>query len=118
MRCPRPQPARSSGSRCERSLPAEELELDRRFVPGAPPALVFLHEGLGSVELWRDFPDAVRGNHATFVYSRAGYGKSSVVTEPRRPTYMHDEALHVLPALLRDQGIDQPILIGHSDGAS
>ena len=63
--------------------------------------LVFLHDGLGCVELWRTFPDAVRaelGGPATLVYSRPGYGRSTVVTEHRSPTYMHDEALDILPA--------------------
>lgn len=85
---------------------------------GAP--LLFLHEGLGSVELWRDLPDdlvAATGRPG-FVYSRYGNGWSDPLTEPRLPTYMHDEALHTLPDVV-DQLVDRPpILIGHSDGAS
>jgi pimeloyl-ACP methyl ester carboxylesterase len=90
--------------------------------PDAPgPPIVFLHEGLGSVDLWRRFPDDVRdalGGVTTVAYSRHGYGRSSTVTEPRLVTYMHDEALVVLPALLTELGIERPWLIGHSDGAS
>jgi pimeloyl-ACP methyl ester carboxylesterase len=84
------------------------------------PTLVFLHEGLGSVALWKDFPARVA--RATgcpaLVYSRAGYGRSSPAALPRAPDYMHVEALTVLPALLDRLGIDDPVLIGHSDGAS
>ena len=89
--------------------------------PTRQPPLVFLHEGLGSVALWRSFPDdvcAAMKQRTTFVYSRHGYGRSSIVSEPRMPTYMHDEALDVLPQILRHFGLERPILIGHSDGAS
>ena len=82
--------------------------------------LVFLHEGLGSAALWKGFPDAVTRATRTraLVYSRQGYGRSSVVRQPRTPDYMHREALEVLPRLLCELGIERPILIGHSDGAS
>jgi pimeloyl-ACP methyl ester carboxylesterase len=84
------------------------------------PTLVFLHEGLGSVALWKDFPARVA--EATgcpvLVYSRAGYGRSSPAVLPRAPDYMHVEALTVLPALLDRLGIGDPVLVGHSDGAS
>jgi pimeloyl-ACP methyl ester carboxylesterase len=82
---------------------------------------VFLHEGLGSLDLWRSFPDDVRaavGAPAMVVYSRHGYGHSDPVPEPRPVTYMHDEADDVLPALLAHLGIERPLLVGHSDGAS
>ena len=84
------------------------------------PPLVFLHEGLGSVELWRTFPTAVHEatGRATIVFSRHGHGRSAVVTEPRRPDYMHHEGLTVLPELLDRLGIERPVLVGHSDGAS
>jgi pimeloyl-ACP methyl ester carboxylesterase len=84
------------------------------------PTLVFLHEGLGSLALWRDFPAklAARTGAAALVYSRRGYGKSDRLAGPRAVGYMHAEALVVLPALLRELGIAEPILIGHSDGAS
>ena len=84
------------------------------------PELVFLHEGLGSVSHWKKFPGEVA--HATgcpvTVYSRYGSGHSDRLTEPRPVTYMHDEALCALPDLLKQLHIDNPILIGHSDGAS
>jgi pimeloyl-ACP methyl ester carboxylesterase len=93
-----------------------EYELEE----GAAPPLVFLHEGLGSVELWRGFPAAVRAatGRKTLVYSRAGHGRSSVVRTPREPRYMHDEALDVLPEVIDRFGLEAPVLIGHSDGAS
>ena len=84
------------------------------------PVLVFLHEGLGCVALWKDFPDQVA--QATglpaLVYSRIGYGGSSPCTLPRPITYMHDEGEVGLPDLLAALGIQSHILIGHSDGAS
>lgn len=84
------------------------------------PVLVFLHEGLGCVALWKDFPDQVA--QATglpaLVYSRIGYGGSSPCALPRPITYMHDEAESGLPGLLAALGIQSHILIGHSDGAS
>jgi pimeloyl-ACP methyl ester carboxylesterase len=84
------------------------------------PTLVFLHEGLGSVALWKDFPARVADATGcpALVYSRAGYGRSSPALLPRTPDYMHVEALTVLPALLDRLGIADPVLIGHSDGAS
>ena len=87
---------------------------------GKAPTLVFLHEGLGSVAMWRDFPQRVvdATGRAALVYSRAGYGKSSALTTARRPDYMHVEALTTLPALLDRLALERPILIGHSDGAS
>jgi pimeloyl-ACP methyl ester carboxylesterase len=84
------------------------------------PTLVFLHEGLGSISLWKRFPDSVA--EATgcpgLVYSRYGYGKSEPLDAPRAIDYMHREALEVLPDLLARLDIVRPILIGHSDGAS
>src|SRR6266446_306442 len=84
------------------------------------PALVFLHEGLGSVAMWKDFPEKV--SHATgcpaVVYSRYGYGKSDRLAEARGVDYMHREALDVLPQLLDALSIRNPVLIGHSDGSS
>lgn len=83
-------------------------------------ALVFLHEGLGSAGLWRDFPAAVATatGQPALVYSRYGYGGSDVLAAKRGVDYMHHEALEVLPALRAELGIDNPILVGHSDGAS
>jgi pimeloyl-ACP methyl ester carboxylesterase len=87
----------------------------------AHPALVFLHEGLGSAGMWRDVPDAVReelGGPTILVYSRPGYGRSTVVAPSRPATFLRDEALGVLPVLLEELDIHRPVLIGHSDGAS
>lgn len=82
--------------------------------------LIFLHEGLGSAGLWRDFPAYVTAatGYPALVYSRYGYGGSEVLRESRKPDYMHHEALEVLPALRQMLGIDDAILVGHSDGAS
>ena len=88
--------------------------------PERAPTLVLLHEGLGCVAMWRDFPRllAERTGYGVLVYSRAGYGGSDPVRLPRPLTYMHDEALRVLPAVLDQIGINKCILVGHSDGAS
>jgi len=100
--------------------------------PGSPSGLapiVFLHEGLGSVALWTqrglDWPQAVceATGRAGVVYSRRGYGRSASVPEVRGngrllPDYMHKEAWEVLPALLQALNISQPVLLGHSDGAT
>ena len=99
------------------------MTVDRELVPGRAdlPPLVFLHEGLGSLALWRDFPRRVAaacGGPTTLVYSRPGYGLSSPAARPRRVTYMHDEALSVLPTVLAEAAIERPVLVGHSDGAS
>ncbi|MBP8296928.1 MAG: alpha/beta hydrolase [Burkholderiales bacterium] len=86
----------------------------------AAPWLVFLHEGLGSVAMWKDFPlklCAATGCRG-LVYSRHGYGKSDPLTAPRRADFMHDEARHALPELLDQLHIANPVLFGHSDGAS
>jgi pimeloyl-ACP methyl ester carboxylesterase len=84
------------------------------------PTMVFLHEGLGSVSMWRDFPSRVA--HAVgcnaLVYSRYGYGQSDPITSPREVRFMHDEAVHALPELLDQLRVFEPILFGHSDGGS
>jgi pimeloyl-ACP methyl ester carboxylesterase len=79
-----------------------------------------LHEGLGSIGQWKDLPERLRERTgcAIVAYSRYGYGRSEALSEPRRVTYMHHEAEVVLPELLRELGIERPILLGHSDGAS
>jgi pimeloyl-ACP methyl ester carboxylesterase len=81
---------------------------------------VLLHEGLGSVGLWRGFPNqlsAVTGRR-TVAFSRYGHGQSDPPPKRRTPAFMHEEALEVLPELLAQLGLENPILIGHSDGAS
>jgi pimeloyl-ACP methyl ester carboxylesterase len=86
----------------------------------AAPSLILLHEGLGSVALWRDFPArlAEATGAAVLTYCRLGYGKSTPLAQKRRVDYMHVEALETLPALREALAIVDPILIGHSDGAS
>jgi pimeloyl-ACP methyl ester carboxylesterase len=82
--------------------------------------LVLLHEGLGSTAMWKTFPDelAEATGCRALVYSRYGYGKSDLLTGPRKPDYLHREALAVLPVVLEQLDIENPILVGHSDGAS
>jgi pimeloyl-ACP methyl ester carboxylesterase len=88
--------------------------------PDTAPTIVMLHEGLGSVTTWGDFPQKVaeRTGAGVFVYARAGYGKSSTVTLPRPLDYMQREATGVLPQLLDAIGFRRGILFGHSDGAT
>jgi pimeloyl-ACP methyl ester carboxylesterase len=87
--------------------------------PGAP-TLVFLHEGLGSIGQWRDFPARVARltGLPAVVYARYGYGQSDVAQQPFGVDFMQREALDSLPELLRKLDIERPVLIGHSDGAS
>ena len=88
--------------------------------PDRAPTLVFLHEGLGSVAGWRDFPARVASatGLGALVYSRLGYGKSDPVPLPRPTTYMHEEALVTLPEVLDAAGVRDAVLVGHSDGGS
>jgi pimeloyl-ACP methyl ester carboxylesterase len=83
-------------------------------------ALVLLHEGLGSVGLWRAFPDALHEatGRRVIAFSRFGHGRSDPPRAPRTPAFFHEEALEVLPALLGELGARDPILVGHSDGGS
>jgi pimeloyl-ACP methyl ester carboxylesterase len=102
-------------------IASHRIEYERIEVAGdRRTALVFLHEGLGSISMWRDFPERVaRATQCdAIVYSRHGYGSSDPLTQPRAVRYMHDEALIALPQLLDRLEIDRPILIGHSDGGS
>lgn len=88
--------------------------------PEAAPSLVLLHEGLGSVGLWRDLPArlAAGTGWGVFAYSRFGYGGSDPVMLPRPLTYLHEEALSVLPRVLDAAGVRRAVLFGHSDGAT
>lgn len=122
------------------SVEIQGVRLEVAPIPGPPDRspLVFLHEGLGSVAMWRQ-----RGRHwpeelcaatgrAGWLYSRRGYGQSDPVPDVRGPSrwqggwhigrhepdYMHLEAAQVLPALLAQLGITRPVLVGHSDGAT
>lgn len=101
-------------------LGAERLEVLRIAAPRSGPCLVFLHEGLGSLAAWRDFPRRVceLTELPGLLYSRRGYGASSRLDAPRGADYLHREAWEVLPALLARLGIAQPLLVGHSDGGS
>ena len=101
-------------------IQGRNLEILRIAGDPALPVLVFLHEGLGSISHWRDFPARVAAATGcpVMIYSRYGSGNSDVLAEPRTVRYMHDEALATLPALLSVLSIRNPILVGHSDGAS
>ena len=96
--------------------------LEYRWWPGTleQPPVVLLHEGLGSVALWRDFPDALaeRSRRAVFAYSRWGHGASDPPPVPHTPQFMHEEALEWLPRVLDAAGIARATLLGHSDGGS
>jgi pimeloyl-ACP methyl ester carboxylesterase len=99
----------------------QQLEFVRYgAVSDEAPSLIFLHEGLGSVAMWRDFPArvAMATGAQAIVYSRSGYGRSSPRTGPYDVDYMHREALDILPRLFDAWGISEPVLVGHSDGAS
>ena len=114
------------------NLEFQTLQTQAQQSPG--PTLVFLHEGLGSIAMWRDWPTRLcqQLGCAGLVYSRQGYGQSDAVavvsgpagqTGGRRhgrlsPDYMHHEALEVLPALLTALGMERPVLLGHSDGGT
>lgn len=87
---------------------------------GAGTTLVFLHEGLGSIAQWRDFPEALcRTVGITgLIYDRLGYGGSDPLPEKRRIEYLHEEAFNSLPEVLQRCGIRKAFLVGHSDGGS
>ena len=98
-----------------RRLEAVELPRDP-----ARAALVLLHEGLGSVGLWRGFPAALAQatGRRVLAFSRFGHGRSEPPPRPRTPRFFHEEALDVLPAVLAQLEAPEPVLVGHSDGAS
>jgi pimeloyl-ACP methyl ester carboxylesterase len=108
----RPQPLEIDGVRLETAA----------WRPAHPeaPVLVLLHEGLGSVGLWRDFPQrlAEATGFRVFAYSRQGYGRSSPIALPRPLDYMTREAVETLPRVLSALGAQRYALVGHSDGAS
>ncbi len=107
---------------------AGALEIDGRRLetlcvgpaPERAPTLVLLHEGLGCVELWRDFPQklARATGFGVFAYSRFGYGRSDPTPLPRPLDYMTREAMEILPRVLDAIGFRRGALVGHSDGAS
>ncbi len=99
------------------------MRLEYRMIgprPDAAPTIVMLHEGLGSVDLWGDFPDKIAAamGAGVFVYSRAGYGKSTGAKLPRSTSFMDEEACQVLPRILDAIGFRRGFLLGHSDGGS
>lgn len=101
------------------------LEVERIAGDEQRSPIVFLHEGLGSVALWRDWPRQVceATGRAGVIYSRRGYGRSASIPDVRgagrlKPDYMHREAIDVLPELLDELEIESPVLLGHSDGAT
>ncbi len=98
----------------------KRLEVVRIDGDSARPPIVLLHEGLGSISMWRDFPQGLhdRTGCTIVAYSRYGYGRSDVLREHREPDYMHHEGEVVLPALLDALGFARAVLFGHSDGAS
>lgn len=103
---------------CGRRIEYLRLEPKRPTVPRH--TLVFLHEGLGSVSMWRGFPQQLVDITGLpgLVYSRYGHGQSEPLHEPRDIDYQHVEARKALPELLGNLGIASPLLFGHSDGAS
>jgi pimeloyl-ACP methyl ester carboxylesterase len=92
----------------------------RPDVSSSVPAILLLHEGLGSVSAWRGFPDhlAERTGCRVFAYSRRGYGSSDTIALPRDVRFMHEEAIDELPHVLAALDLERPILLGHSDGGS
>ncbi len=99
------------------------LRLEYRMLgprPDMAPTIVMLHEGLGSVGLWGEFPDRIAAatGLGVFAYSRAGYGNSTGAKLPRSTSFMDEEAREVLPRILTAIGFRRGFLLGHSDGAS
>ena len=101
------------------------LRVKRLFLEGkrplvARPVLVFLHEGLGCIEHWRDFPDSLCETVEMdgLIYDRRGYGGSGIPEERWPADYLLDEAGRVLPEVLKAAGVDDAVLVGHSDGGS
>ncbi len=88
--------------------------------PDSAPTILMLHEGLGCVGMWGDFPDRLQKatGLGVFVYSREGYGQSSLASLPRPMHFMHNEARDTLPKILDAIGFQRGFLVGHSDGAS
>lgn len=118
--------------RCYPEQVTEDFEVDvggarlatRRIVPeprsDGAETLVFLHEGLGSMESWRGFPAALAQatGCAALLYDRRGYGRSDPLDRPWGLGYLHRYALDELPAVLEACGVTRPVLVGHSDGGT
>lgn len=106
-----------------RVLNVQGLQLEALDLPATRPdrpPLALLHEGLGCVAMWRDFPERLASATGcrTVAWSRAGYGGSDPYPEPRTREYLHREAREALPAFLSAAGLERPVLVGHSDGAT
>jgi pimeloyl-ACP methyl ester carboxylesterase len=101
-------------------LPVEIIEPDVLPADAPGTTLIFLHEGLGSISQWRDFPLAVSlaTSLPAVIYERRGHGNADPLDAPCSARYLHEEALQSLPEVLRQLQIDDAILIGHSDGGS
>ena len=116
-----PENAESQGVRSTLTAGGRSLEVEWIGPPPeAAPTLVFLHDGLGCVDTWRDVPAALAAatGCGALVYSRAGYGGSEALPGPWPVTFMHDEARLALPELMAAAGVRDCFLIGHSDGGS
>ena len=101
-------------------LRVKSIELKDPEPEKVRPKLIFLHEALGCIELWRDFPEilCLSTGCSGFVYDRKGYGESEPFEDTWSLDYLQQEALTYLPAFLKTCGIMDTILIGHSDGGS
>jgi pimeloyl-ACP methyl ester carboxylesterase len=101
-------------------IEGKRLETLRYFSTEPSATIVMLHEGLGSIAMWRDFPEQLAQSTGcgVLLYSRYGHGKSQRLAEKRTVDFMHHEAQVVLPQLLDCFQIRRPILLGHSDGGS
>ena len=110
----------TKANRGEVVVDGKRLETLSFAAVGNMPTIVMLHEGLGSVSLWKDFPELVARatGCGVLAYSRYGHGKSERLREKHSPDFMHHQGKVVLPALLEELGIERPILLGHSDGGS
>jgi pimeloyl-ACP methyl ester carboxylesterase len=106
--------------RSEVVVDGKRLETLSYAAIGSAPTIVMLHEGLGSVSMWKDFPRRIAETTycGVLVYSRYGHGKSERLAGKRPVEFMHHEAGVVLPGLLAQLEIERPILLGHSDGGS
>ena len=118
-----PMPPQAPQMPLQGFLQVDGVALEYRWIEALQPnrpTLVFLHEGLGCVGLWKDFPDQVAQTTGcgALIYSRAGYGGSGPAALPRPVHYMHHEGLVVLPEILQTIPSQRFILIGHSDGGS
>lgn len=125
MDSPAPGPARENLF-LDLALPEGKLRLAARRLgdagkaPTPQPTLVFLHEALGSIGQWKGFPEdlAAATGLPALVYERQGHGRSTPLSLPRAKDYLRHEAEVVLPAVLAAAGIERPLLVGHSDGAT